>query len=220
MSEDPKLFDAGDYNLFRYCHNDPVDNVDPMGTDYGDPFSSSDAAARDFNRIYNPQSIRNNAEFGASIYKDASGRYSYAKPIEGTFHDARLRTSIPEHTKLVGDIHSHGDYSRVKTDEHGRPIGVERIPRTDPNFRRDSFKSDHPSLKDQQYWHNAGKGKDEYTGYLTTPGGVMWKQDGVNQKSQPEQMSPQQQQQRQMQRQQPRFENPNTLYFIQIIHGF
>jgi RHS repeat-associated protein len=32
MSEDPKLFDAGDYNLFRYCHNDPVDLVDPMGT--------------------------------------------------------------------------------------------------------------------------------------------------------------------------------------------
>jgi RHS repeat-associated protein len=32
MSEDPKLFDAGDYNLFRYCHNDPIDNVDPMGT--------------------------------------------------------------------------------------------------------------------------------------------------------------------------------------------
>jgi hypothetical protein len=31
MSEDPKLFDTGDYNLFRYCHNDPIDNVDPMG---------------------------------------------------------------------------------------------------------------------------------------------------------------------------------------------
>ncbi len=31
MSEDPKLFDAGDYNLFRYCHNDPIDNVDPLG---------------------------------------------------------------------------------------------------------------------------------------------------------------------------------------------
>ena len=31
MSEDPKGFDAGDYNLFRYCHNDPLDNVDPMG---------------------------------------------------------------------------------------------------------------------------------------------------------------------------------------------
>jgi RHS repeat-associated protein len=31
MSEDPKLFDAGDYNFFRYCHNDPVDLTDPMG---------------------------------------------------------------------------------------------------------------------------------------------------------------------------------------------
>jgi RHS repeat-associated protein len=33
MSEDPKLFDAGDYNLFRYCHNDPIDFSDPMGLD-------------------------------------------------------------------------------------------------------------------------------------------------------------------------------------------
>ena len=28
---DPKGFDAGDYNLFRYCHNDPNDVTDPMG---------------------------------------------------------------------------------------------------------------------------------------------------------------------------------------------
>jgi hypothetical protein len=33
MSEDPKLFDAGDYNLFRYVHNDPLDLTDPMGLD-------------------------------------------------------------------------------------------------------------------------------------------------------------------------------------------
>jgi RHS repeat-associated protein len=31
VSEDPKGFDAGDYNLFRYCHNDPEDLTDPMG---------------------------------------------------------------------------------------------------------------------------------------------------------------------------------------------
>jgi RHS repeat-associated protein len=31
MSEDPKLFDAGDNNFFRYVGNDPVDRVDPMG---------------------------------------------------------------------------------------------------------------------------------------------------------------------------------------------
>jgi RHS repeat-associated protein len=34
MSEDPKLFDASDYNLFRYCHNDPIDFTDPMGLDW------------------------------------------------------------------------------------------------------------------------------------------------------------------------------------------
>ncbi len=31
MSEDPKGFDAGDYNLYRYCSNDPLDLTDPMG---------------------------------------------------------------------------------------------------------------------------------------------------------------------------------------------
>jgi RHS repeat-associated protein len=37
MSEDPKLFDAGDYNLFRYCHNDPIDFTDPMGLEETPP---------------------------------------------------------------------------------------------------------------------------------------------------------------------------------------
>ena len=40
MSEDPKLFDAGDYNLFRYCHNDPVDFTDPMGLAGDAPITS------------------------------------------------------------------------------------------------------------------------------------------------------------------------------------
>ncbi|HWM24005.1 MAG TPA: RHS repeat-associated core domain-containing protein [Chthoniobacterales bacterium] len=28
---DPKQFEAGDYNLYRYCHNDPVNKSDPSG---------------------------------------------------------------------------------------------------------------------------------------------------------------------------------------------
>jgi RHS repeat-associated protein len=31
LQPDPKEFAAGDYNLYRYCHNDPVNNTDPMG---------------------------------------------------------------------------------------------------------------------------------------------------------------------------------------------
>src|SRR5581483_7434368 len=51
MSEDPKLFDAGDYNLFRYCHNDPVDNVDPLGLEENlaqKPISAWDPTGRAF----------------------------------------------------------------------------------------------------------------------------------------------------------------------------
>jgi RHS repeat-associated protein len=31
MQPDPKQFAAGDYNLYRYCHNDPVNRSDPTG---------------------------------------------------------------------------------------------------------------------------------------------------------------------------------------------
>jgi RHS repeat-associated protein len=33
LQPDPKQFEAGDYNLYRYCHNDPVNKNDPMGLD-------------------------------------------------------------------------------------------------------------------------------------------------------------------------------------------
>lgn len=31
MQPDPREFDARDYNLYRYCHNDPVNKSDPTG---------------------------------------------------------------------------------------------------------------------------------------------------------------------------------------------
>jgi RHS repeat-associated protein len=33
LQPDPKEFAAGDYNLYRYCHNDPVNKSDPTGLD-------------------------------------------------------------------------------------------------------------------------------------------------------------------------------------------
>lgn len=33
LQPDPKEFAAGDYNLYRYCHNDPVNKSDPFGDD-------------------------------------------------------------------------------------------------------------------------------------------------------------------------------------------
>ncbi len=37
MSEGSEGFDAGDYNLFRYCANDPLDKTDPMGLEIHAP---------------------------------------------------------------------------------------------------------------------------------------------------------------------------------------
>ncbi len=34
MSEDPKMFEAGDYNFYRYCGNDPWDRSDPRGLNW------------------------------------------------------------------------------------------------------------------------------------------------------------------------------------------
>ena len=34
LQPDPKEFGAGDYNLYRYCHNDPVNRNDPFGLDF------------------------------------------------------------------------------------------------------------------------------------------------------------------------------------------
>jgi uncharacterized protein RhaS with RHS repeats len=31
LQPDPQEFEAGDYNLYRYCHNDPVNRSDPTG---------------------------------------------------------------------------------------------------------------------------------------------------------------------------------------------
>jgi RHS repeat-associated protein len=48
LQPDPKEFAAGDYNLYRYCHNDPVNHTDPMGLtiEYDYPDASDEAAAR------------------------------------------------------------------------------------------------------------------------------------------------------------------------------
>jgi RHS repeat-associated protein len=55
LQPDPKEFAAGDYNLYRYCHNDPVNKNDPMGlyVTYDDKWSQKDA--ENFNKEFERQ---------------------------------------------------------------------------------------------------------------------------------------------------------------------
>jgi RHS repeat-associated protein len=57
MSEDPKGFDAGDYNLFRYCHNDPEDLTDPMGLEEESHYPRTEERKWDLDKQRNGMTI-------------------------------------------------------------------------------------------------------------------------------------------------------------------
>jgi RHS repeat-associated protein len=69
-SEDPKGFDAGDYNLYRYCNNDPMDLSDPMGMD-----PAGNAAFARAMELYKRERTDakeiNNADAGKALFNDA-----------------------------------------------------------------------------------------------------------------------------------------------------
>lgn len=87
MSEDPKLFANKDYNLFRYCANDPLDRTDPMGLT---PIQlapdvqalEEDAADRVFQAASPWQHFLSPPEFAVSTWRDSKtqrARLSQAK---------------------------------------------------------------------------------------------------------------------------------------------
>jgi RHS repeat-associated protein len=79
MSEDPKLFDAGDYNLFRYCHNDPIDFTDPMGLDVAGPAPTS---------TIEREAYWSNARDAMAKWADSSNNF------QGTFAQFAARQSL------------------------------------------------------------------------------------------------------------------------------
>jgi hypothetical protein len=163
MSEDPKLFDAGDYNLFRYCHNDPVDFTDPMGTDYG-PFESTDQAYRFFDAKWNAISIRQNQEYRADTYR-INGHYYVTDPTTGQGDRAKQPPILVKDATRAAINHSHGDWSKGYVDEQ-RQQHIEGRAR---NGREDNFDSGKPSKTDKQT-------AQKTTVYTSTPLREGWRQ--------------------------------------------
>ena len=126
-------------------------------------FGDQDAAAAAALRRGNPQSISDNLEYGGYVYEQ-SGAYDYTVPQRGGptgFQPSSARHLVPGGGSVVGDYHTHGDYSQI--------IGG-KVVRTTPAL--DVFNSNHFSGQDLIGIRADAAGIPSYRGYLSTPSGV------------------------------------------------
>jgi hypothetical protein len=102
------------------------------------------------------------------IYQDANGQYNYTGPAQGSdqgFDPAQA--PAPAGTTVVGDYHTHGDYSTAD------PNTGAAVRTSDPS--QDAFNSDNFSATDKTGIAKDGTGNPNYAGYLGTPSGTFRK---------------------------------------------
>jgi RHS repeat-associated protein len=146
MEPDPKHFAAGDYNLYRYCHNDPVNRSDPFGLapviiDADTDALTQQADARNLAAFQNDRVLFGLLnipwfEHATTVYSNNAGQRSLSEtrtdrdstrviPPE----DARLNSLVEthNHTTNKNDFYTHTRVSRGdvnRGDITGRPQEV------------------------------------------------------------------------------------------------
>lgn len=114
---DPLCEEYYSMSPYNYCGNNPISFVDLKGLEPGDFFKTKDEAAKDFGLFYNDNSIRENKEYGSSIFEiiDKTGTtwYSYSIPSIG-IEGETIVSDAPLGTKRVATIHTHGAFSYGK----------------------------------------------------------------------------------------------------------
>ncbi len=128
----------------------------------GENTPTLDGAARDGLRRAKPKSITDNLEYGGLLYHDPqTGRYGATAPLKGTATGFDPGAAcIPPGTRLTGDYHTHGDYSRAAADGSAVRTG---------SAKRDDFNSDRFSEPDYRGIRTDARGQSEYAGFLGTP---------------------------------------------------
>jgi RHS repeat-associated protein len=133
VSEDPKLFDAGDYNLFRYCHNDPIDFGDAMGLEEnyaqtGAPVSGNHVAqAIDMDdRAYNFIMGLMQRQFNSAISAGMAGYNAWSALSKGLASLMKGQAADPAHIRVIRS--SNDRYGAMlgemwHTDDRGNIIG-------------------------------------------------------------------------------------------------
>jgi RHS repeat-associated protein len=173
LSVDPVTTDAktgGFFNRYVYGNNNPYRYIDPNGAAPGDPFKTPQAAAKDAVKFINPTSIKENREYGGMIYSDKAGQFKASDPVKGTGDTVNPHDSpAPAGAKVVGDYHTHGNYSQKGPD--GKPVAT-----GDP--KKDDYGSDKFSGGDKRgIAADAAKAGGDYKGYLGTPSGKVLQYD-------------------------------------------
>jgi hypothetical protein len=138
-----------------------------------DGFPAAADAARAALLMANPLSIFSNTEYGGLIYQNPDGTYGFTGPIYNDTQIPLLKDSAdavngynapnPDGTSVVGDYHTHGDYSWKNFDGTVTWTG-------DPN--RDNLRSNYFSADDIKMSTLIGGSDPNYRSYLGTPSGV------------------------------------------------
>jgi len=106
-----------------YCFaiNRPIRYIEIIGLYPGDPFETMDAAALDFALHYNDNSILEDVEYGAYIYKiRRNGETYYTYNIPTKSHTSQgvviRRKGVPLFRRILAMVHTHGAGMRGRRD--------------------------------------------------------------------------------------------------------